>query len=266
MPSGLGITEEFRRNLALRPTEVAGHEEVDKPQIPAESDPLEHHPIQPYTPGAYVAPAPDGELELERPERRAYVPGAYVDRAVQEDSEEIVAAPAQLEPEPDSVEIPARAQLEAEPASVEIDSDPASGEFEATSGDSNHERVNAALVAASLRAGMEGADGSQAEEADVQPATSAPAVQGWTAVPTLTAALEAIGSKGDDYGFIVRYGRYAPEGRRSEFLVGGLGFSELSKRLTSWLESHASLDDQVQVLDEGSGELTIYLLGAEKQN
>ena len=49
------------------------------------------------------------------------------------------------------------------------------------------------------------------------------------------------------------------------FLVGGLGLSALSKRLTSWLESHASLEDQVQVIDDGSGELTIYLIGAEKQ-
>jgi len=113
---------------------------------------------------------------------------------------------------------------------------------------------------------MEGADPPQTQDTGGTPAADAPSAHGLTAVPTLTAALEAIGSKGDDYGFIVRYGRYAPEGRRSEFLVGGLGFSELSKRLTSWLESHASLDDQVQVLDEGSGELTIYLLGAEKQN
>jgi len=97
------------------------------------------------------------------------------------------------------------------------------------------------------------------------PAIQAPAVHGMAAVPTLTAALQAIGSAGDDFGFLVRYGRYAPEGRRSEFLVGGLGISDLSKRLTSWLETHGSLDDQVQVIDEGSGELTIYLVAAETQ-
>jgi len=199
VPSGLGITEEFRRSLALEPAESVKPDDVDKPEIPAEPDTPERHPVQPYTPGAYVARAPDEELELERPAGRAYVPGAYVDRAPQEDSEDIAAAPPQLEPEPATAEIPASA------------------------------------------------------------------LQGLTAVPTLTAALEAIGPAIDDYGFIVRYGRYAPEGRKSEFLVGGLGFSDLSRRLTSWLETRGSLDDQVQVIDEGSGELTIYLLPAETQ-
>ena len=258
VPSGLGITEEFRRSLALEPAEVLKPEEVDKPEIPAEPDPLEHRPIQLYAPGAYVARASDAELELEGIEGRIYAPGAYVDRALKEDSDEIVAAPAQLEAEPAPVEIPARAQFEPEPASPEI---PSSAELEAVSGDHKHERVDAALIAGSLRAGIEGL---QAEEPS-QPGTSAPAAQGLTAVPTLTAALEAIGPAIDDYGFIVRYGRYAPKGRRSEFLVGGLGFSELSRRLTSWLETRGSLDDQVQVLDEGSGELTIYLLPAETQ-
>ena len=238
VPSGFGITEEFRRNLALRPAEVAKPEEVGKPEIPAEPDTPEHTPVQPYTPGAYVARAPDDEKELEGIESRVYAPGAYVDRAPQEDPKEL------------------------EPAFVELELEPASAEIEAVSGDLEPGRVDAAVAATSLRAGMEA---SQTEEMDSQPAASAPAVQGLTAVPTLTAALEAIGPAVDDYGFIVRYGRYAPEGRRSEFLVGGLGFSELSRRLTSWLDTRGSLDDQVQVLDEGSGELTIYLLPAEKQ-
>jgi len=108
-------------------------------------------------------------------------------------------------------------------------------------------------------------DGGQPQATVGEPVADAPVVHGLTAVPTLTAALEAIGPQADDFGFLVRYGRYAPEGRRSEFLVGGLGLSELSKRLTSWLESHGSLDDQVQVIDEGSGELTIYLVGKETQ-
>ena len=228
VPSGFGITEEFRRNLALRPAEVVDPE-VDGPEISAEPDLLEHLR---YAPGAYVAPvvhADDEELEFdsqERPPAQPYVPGAYVDRTHPIDQEEI------------------------EPVSVELDPVP------------DDPRPGRADAATSLRAGMEG---SQTDEIADQPATSAPAIQGLTAVPTLTAALEAIGRKADDFGFLVRYGRYAPEGRRSEFLIGGLGLSELSKRLTSWLESHASLEDQVQVIDEGSGELTIYLVGAEKQ-
>ncbi|MFV2044074.1 MAG: hypothetical protein ACC700_12695 [Anaerolineales bacterium] len=246
VPSGYGITEEFRRSLAQQPSEVAELEQVEKPEISAEPDLPKHRSAHRYAPGAFVPAAvhaPDEELELDEPEGRAsqpYVPGAYVDRVLQEDQEEL------------------------EPASVELEPEPASAELEVIPGDPIHTRANAALVAASLRAGMEGEEASQTEGPS-QPATSAPAIHGLTAVPTLTAALEAIGPIGEDFGFLVRYGRYAPEGRRSEFLVGGLGLSELSKRLTSWLESHASLEDQVQVIDEGSGELTIYLVGAEKQ-
>ena len=87
---------------------------------------------------------------------------------------------------------------------------------------------------------------------------------GLNPVPMLTAALEAIGLDGDSFGFLLRYGRYASEGRKSEFLVGGLGLADLSKRLTLWLDAHGPLDGQVQVIDEGSGELTIYLLGQEQ--
>jgi hypothetical protein len=79
-------------------------------------------------------------------------------------------------------------------------------------------------------------------------------------IPMLTAALEAVGLGGEGFGFVLRYGRYAPEGRKSQFLVGGLGLADLSKRLTGWLEAQGPLDGQVQVIDEGSGELTIYLL------
>ncbi|MGH2621734.1 MAG: hypothetical protein ACRDHG_14365 [Anaerolineales bacterium] len=79
-------------------------------------------------------------------------------------------------------------------------------------------------------------------------------------IPMLTAALEAVGLGGDGFGFVLRYGRYAPEGRKSEFLVGGLGLADLSKRLTAWLDTQGPLEGQVQVIDEGSGELTVYLL------
>jgi len=79
-------------------------------------------------------------------------------------------------------------------------------------------------------------------------------------LPMLTAALEAVGLGGEGFGFVLRYGRYAPAGRKSEFLVGGLGLADLSRRLTAWLDAQAPLDGQVQVIDEGSGELKIYLL------
>jgi hypothetical protein len=82
-------------------------------------------------------------------------------------------------------------------------------------------------------------------------------------VPMMTAALEAAGVEGDDFGFLLRYGRYAPEGRKSEFLVGGMGLAELSDRLAAWLKANGPMESQVQVVDEGSGELMIYLLGKE---
>jgi len=88
-------------------------------------------------------------------------------------------------------------------------------------------------------------------------------VQTLNPVPMLTAALESVGVEGDGFGFLLRYGRYAPEGRRSEFVVGGMGLAELSERLTSWLEAQGPTECQVQVIDEGSGELTIYLLGQD---
>jgi hypothetical protein len=79
-------------------------------------------------------------------------------------------------------------------------------------------------------------------------------------VPRLTAAMEAAGIDEDGFGFILRYGRYAPEGRRSDFIVGGLGLADLSNRIAAWLEGQAPMDAQVQIVDDGSGELLVYLL------
>ncbi len=76
----------------------------------------------------------------------------------------------------------------------------------------------------------------------------------------LTAAMEAAGVDEQGFGFILRYGRYAPEGRRSDFIVGGLGLAELSKRIVAWLDGQAPMDAQVQIVDDGSGELVVYLL------
>lgn len=83
-------------------------------------------------------------------------------------------------------------------------------------------------------------------------------------IPLLTAALEAVGFAEDDFGFVLRYGRYAQAGRDSEFLVGGVGLSDLSERLAGWLEAQGATDCEVQVLDDGSGELMIYLLGRDR--
>jgi hypothetical protein len=104
-------------------------------------------------------------------------------------------------------------------------------------------------------------------ESDVIEGVTEPQVKdrykGLNPVPMLTAALEAAGVEGEDFGFLLRYGRYAPKGRKSEFIVGGLGLADLSNRLTSWLRAQGPMEAQVQVVDEGSGELTIYLLAPE---
>ena len=104
-------------------------------------------------------------------------------------------------------------------------------------------------------------------ESDVLEGVTEPQVRdrykGLNPVPMLTAALEAVGVEGENFGFLLRYGRYAPEGRKSEFIVGGLGLMELSNRLTSWLKAQGPMEAQMQVVDEGSGELTIYLLAPE---
>ena len=98
-----------------------------------------------------------------------------------------------------------------------------------------------------------------------KPGTKAEAAQGlnWmNPVPLLTTALEEIGVEDDAFGFLLRYGKYAPTGRTSEFIVAGLGLGELSNRLTTWLEAQGPTEYQVQVVDDGSGELTIYLASA----
>ncbi len=85
-------------------------------------------------------------------------------------------------------------------------------------------------------------------------------------VPFLATALEEIGVEDSGFGFVLRYGKYAPTGRSSEFVVAGLGLSEFSSRLTTWLEAQGPVDYQIQVVDDGSGELTIYLASAVGSN
>ncbi|MCJ7501432.1 MAG: hypothetical protein MUP80_00010, partial [Acidobacteriia bacterium] len=102
-----------------------------------------------------------------------------------------------------------------------------------------------------------------------EPGTKPEAPQGlnWlNPVPLLATALEEIGVEDDSFGFLLRYGKYAPTGRTSEFIVAGLGLGDLSKRLTTWLEAQGPTEYQVQVVDDGSGELTIYLPSAVGSN
>lgn len=101
------------------------------------------------------------------------------------------------------------------------------------------------------------------ETIGISAAEAGEVLTGLNPVPMLTAALEATGVDGADFGFLLRYGRYAPEGRKSEFLIGGMGMAELSDRLAAWLKANGPMDAQVQVVDEGSGELMIYLLSKE---
>ncbi len=84
-----------------------------------------------------------------------------------------------------------------------------------------------------------------------------------TPLTLLTAALESAGVKEDGFGFVLRYGCYASEARESEYIVGGLGMAELSRRLTVWLEARRAENCQVQVVDDGTGELALYLSSQE---
>jgi hypothetical protein len=43
-----------------------------------------------------------------------------------------------------------------------------------------------------------------------------------------------------------------------------VGLSDLSDRLAGWLGAQGATDCEVQVLDDGSGELKIYLLGNDR--
>ncbi|MFQ5947056.1 MAG: hypothetical protein ACE5NC_12560, partial [Anaerolineae bacterium] len=85
-------------------------------------------------------------------------------------------------------------------------------------------------------------------------------IQGLPPLPFLTAALEAVGIDQDEYGFHLRYGRYAPDERLSQVTVGGLRLSEFSKRVAAWLEEHGATKFPLQVVDDGSGELTVNLI------
>ncbi len=81
-------------------------------------------------------------------------------------------------------------------------------------------------------------------------------------ITTLTAALEDLGAiKQDGFGFVLRFGSAAEdEERESEFEVTGTGLVELSKHLVKWFGEAKDIEEiPLQVIDEGSGELRIFI-------
>ena len=81
-----------------------------------------------------------------------------------------------------------------------------------------------------------------------------------TPLPLVAAALEAVGLDEDQFGFLLRYGTYAPVGRKSEIKIAGLGLAEFSQRAAEWFNALGASKFPIQVIDDGSGELTVYLL------
>lgn len=92
-----------------------------------------------------------------------------------------------------------------------------------------------------------------------QEALSATSQMLYSPVALTTAALEAIGLDEDSFGFMVRYGRYAPPGSKYKINVGGLPLSEFSDRTRDWFSLTGDPEFSIQVVDEGTGEFTIYL-------
>ncbi|MCH7567437.1 MAG: hypothetical protein IH787_07260 [Nitrospirae bacterium] len=81
-----------------------------------------------------------------------------------------------------------------------------------------------------------------------------------TPLPLVAAALEAVGLDEEKFGFLLRYGVLAPSGRTSEIKIAGLGMAEFSDRAAQWFEALGASKFPIQVIDDGSGELTVYLL------
>ena len=99
------------------------------------------------------------------------------------------------------------------------------------------------------------------------------AVDGWslerslelhqrTPLLLVTAALEAIGLDEEEFGFLHRYGTYAPIGKKSQIKVSGLPLADFSRRAAEWFNALGATKFPIQVVDTGSGELTVYLLEA----
>ena len=83
-----------------------------------------------------------------------------------------------------------------------------------------------------------------------------------TPLPLVAAALEAVGLDEEHFGFLLRYGTLAPEGRASEIKITGLGMAEFSNRAAEWFKALGASKFPIQVIDDGSGALTVYLLAS----
>ena len=81
-----------------------------------------------------------------------------------------------------------------------------------------------------------------------------------TPLPLVAAALEAVGLDEEQFGFLLRYGTLAPTGRTSEIKIAGLGMAEFSSRAAEWFHALGASKFPIQVIDDGSGQLTVYLL------
>ena len=81
-----------------------------------------------------------------------------------------------------------------------------------------------------------------------------------TPLPLVAAALEAVGLDEERFGFLLRYGTLAPVGRKSEIKITGLGMAEFSRRASDWFNALGTSKFPIQVIDDGSGHLTVYLL------
>ncbi|MBI2846203.1 MAG: hypothetical protein HYX86_06640 [Chloroflexi bacterium] len=81
----------------------------------------------------------------------------------------------------------------------------------------------------------------------------------------LTAALEDLGvSRQDGFGFKLAFGHCVSDGdRQSEFTVEGLGLAALSRYLAQWFRDNEKGDFPLQVVDEGLGELKIFISAEE---
>lgn len=96
----------------------------------------------------------------------------------------------------------------------------------------------------------------------VAPATAMPGLGSGTfnKVATLTAALEEMGVVREDFGFTVTFGSLVTEeDRDSAFSVSGVGLAELSHHLSRWFKEAGRSDFPLQVIDEGLGELKIFI-------
>lgn len=81
-----------------------------------------------------------------------------------------------------------------------------------------------------------------------------------TPLPLVAAALEAVGLDEKQFGFLLKYGTFAPIGRTSQIKISGLGMAEFSKRAADWFNALGASKFPIQVVDDGTGELTVYLL------